>query len=113
MEKRKAKRRHLVFYFAAVDTSDGKQIGHVADLTHDGMLMIGETALEVGTRVSFDVDLGQVDGLRAEHLVGFADVRWTGDDHNPALKCTGLQFVDLGPRELANIDVLIRYLSID
>jgi hypothetical protein len=113
MEKRKAKRRHLIFYFAAQDHTSGTMLGHVADITTDGMLVIGDSVLTVGTRVSFDVNLSQVDGLRNEHVTGVADVKWTGADHNPALKCMGLQFVDLGPRELANIDVLIKYLAID
>ncbi len=56
MEKRRAKRRHLIFYFAAQNNESGAALGHVADITPDGMLVIGDSVLEVGPGEDQELD---------------------------------------------------------
>jgi len=46
LEKRKLKRRHLIYYLRVFDRNTGDLIGHLVDITPDGILLISEHYVE-------------------------------------------------------------------
>ena len=44
-DRRTIKRRHLIYYLRVWDSDSGEMIGHVVDITTEGMMLIGEKKL--------------------------------------------------------------------
>lgn len=47
LEKRKLKRRHLIYYLRVFDRNTDALIGHLVDITPDGILLISEHSIEI------------------------------------------------------------------
>lgn len=100
VDKRRQKRRHLIYYLEIFERKIGRALGHLADLTSEGLLLLTEEdgGLAPGQALDLDIRLPEVPGLQSEKLYVKAVVRWTGLDKNPALHCAGCQFAPLGPQ---------------
>ena len=48
LEKRKFKRRHLIYYLRVFDRNTDILIGHMVDITQDGIRLIGEHPVDIG-----------------------------------------------------------------
>lgn len=109
--QRRQKRRHLLYYLEVHEQQTGKLLGHVADLTVDGLLLVGGQDLQDGQLLDIDIELPQTPGFEGESLKTACIVRWSGQDKNPSLHCVGLQFQNVGPREQANIELLFKAMG--
>ena len=54
--ERKAPRRHLIYYLRVYDRASGQQLGHLVDLTTEGVMLVSEEKLEKGVH-SLRMDL--------------------------------------------------------
>ena len=54
IEKRQRRRWELVFYLRIFDQSNGALLGHVIDISEDGLMMLSEVPIKLG----MDYDLG-------------------------------------------------------
>ena len=45
-EKRQLERRHLLYYLRMWDASHNKLLGHLADVSTEGFLLVGEEKIE-------------------------------------------------------------------
>jgi len=106
-EKRRSKRRQLFFRLEVVDPASGERLGHLVDVTAEGMLLLSARPHERGARLAFEVKLPDVPEFRGDRLAGSAHVRWSGSDQNPSLHCAGLQFDALDPKSQGVVDVLV------
>jgi hypothetical protein len=111
IQQRRQKRRHLLYYLEVHEQQTGKLLGHVADLTVDGLLLVGGQELKDGQLLDIDIELPQTPGFEGESLKTSSIVRWSGQDKNPSLHCVGLQFQNVGPREQANIELLFKAMG--
>ncbi len=112
-EKRRQKRRHLVYYLEVFDRKSGKPLGRLADLSAEGLLLLTEKELAPGKKLDLDVRVPQVPGLQSEKLHLKAVVRWSGHDKNPALRCAGCQFSRVSPEDEAVIDLLFKLVAFE
>ncbi|MCP4370519.1 MAG: PilZ domain-containing protein [Deltaproteobacteria bacterium] len=46
LEKRKLKRRHLIYYLRVFDRNTNVLMGHLVDIASEGILLIGEHSIE-------------------------------------------------------------------
>lgn len=111
MDHRQARRRHLIYYLRVNDLDTGATLGHVADVSRAGLLLVGDAELRVGQRLRIDVELPEEPGFLGESFEVAAEVRWTGNDRNPSLGCAGLLFLDAGPAVEANVDLLVKLIG--
>lgn len=112
MESRRAKRRHLFHYLEVHDQKeDHKLLGHVADLTLQGLLLVGAAPMDAGEKLDIQIEIPDSPGFEGEFIKTTAIVKWNGKDRNPALHCVGLEFVDVGPREQSNIELLYKFMG--
>lgn len=106
-DKRRSKRRQLFFNFEVLERGSRRKLGHLVDITAEGMLLLSAEPHVKGEKLEVVVKLPDLPGLEAEQLTGTAVVRWSGHDYNPALNCSGLQFEELGAKEQAVVDILV------
>jgi len=112
-EQRHQKRRHLIYYLEVFDRETKQQVGHLADLTLEGLLLLTQKKLDPGDKLDLDIRLPQVPGLETDTLVVKATVRWSGLDKNPALCCVGCELEPLDAKDEAVIDLLFRLVGFE
>ena len=112
IEKRLRRRWELVFFLRIFDNSDGSLLGHVVDISEDGLMLLSEIPIELNK--DFDLSLEMpVSGSNDSHQkISFkAHSIWQSSDVNPDLMDTGFQLVDPDKASIEAIKVLIEELQ--
>ena len=108
--KRVSQRKNLLYYLKVVDNDSGKSMGHAANISKHGILLITKELLE--PEVVFHMKLSlpaEIQGSR--HLVFTAISRWCQKDVKPRYYNVGFQFVGLTMEDSLVIDELIDQYS--
>lgn len=98
-ERRKIDRRYLTFFSRVVDRNNGRLLGYLADLTTGGALLIGDIPLKIGEVFQLRVDLPEKFATQ-EQLDIEAKAVWSQPDIDPEFYKTGLQLVNISPKDL-------------
>lgn len=105
-ERRRHKRHELKDRFEVLDQDTGESIGHLINISSQGILMIGKPGFEVGQNLQLII-------LLTKKLLGkktlYIDSRcaWVKPDTDPEYHLYGLEFVDVPPEEIGLIAILI------
>ena len=106
LEKRKLKRRQLIYYLKVMDGNTNELLGRLADITTEGIMLISEKAIE--TERPFSLQLILPTGMRGGKKIDIeAKSLWSKRDVNPDLIDTGFRFIKISPEDLETIDELI------
>jgi len=80
--KRQLKRVHLIYYLRIFDSNSGINVGHLVDITTQGIMMISEEPIPVGKEFSLKMQLpGTITGR--EEIEFSAQSLWCKKDINP------------------------------
>ncbi|MBE9521361.1 MAG: PilZ domain-containing protein [Proteobacteria bacterium] len=105
-EKRKHKRVNLIYYLEIYDNRTDKHLGHLVDITPEGLMMISEKEMEAGAEFHLRMLLPET--AYGKKAISFkANSCWVKKDMNPAFFASGYQIVDIGPVESKTITSLI------
>ncbi len=105
-EKRKLKRRHLIYYLRVFDRESSKLIGHLIDISPQGIMIMSEEPLEVNKLFKLRMDL-PVDVFEKTEIEFDAESRWTKKDINPEFYDTGFAIMNLSYTDGRLIEKLI------
>ena len=106
-ERRKLKRIHLIYYLRVFDMETGKQLGHVIDLSTEGLLLLSDKAILLDKTFHFKMDLpSEIKGTEVFEFT--AQSLWTSKDENPDFINTGFKILDIKEDGLKIINRLIR-----
>lgn len=90
--RRRLKRSHLLFYLKLVNRNTGDLVGHLVDITTEGIRLISENPIPTDT--IFKLRMVLPAGFSAsEHLDIDAKSLWCQRSENPDLFETGLQLI--------------------
>lgn len=106
-ERRKLKRRHLIYYLRVFEQGTNKLMGHLVDLTQEGIMLISEDPIEVNKVYHLRMILPSRMGGKEEWLFD-AESRWCKKDVNPDFYDTGFQLLNLKQEGLEIISNLIQ-----
>ena len=109
-ERRDDKRHHLIYYLRVWDVEAGEPLGHLADLTTGGFMLVSDRPVEVGRVFALEVQWEDDRGAPQEVRLR-AVSRWSSNDVNPELFDTGFQLVDTSVDVLFPLQDLITDLS--
>lgn len=104
--KRKMKRRHLIYYLRVFDVKTGQLIGHLVDITAEGVMLISDKPIETGKDYQFRMALPS-EIFNTEELIFNAHSVWCRRDVNPDFFACGLRISDISEQDLDIIDHLI------
>lgn len=105
-KERKMPRRHLIYYLRVFDRSSGDLVGHLVDITTEGLMLVSERPLEARKVYHLRMDLPpEVCGK--EHLSFDAGCLWSNNDVNPAFYDNGFKLMQVDSREATCIEDLI------
>lgn len=105
-DKRRIKRRHLIYYLQVFDNDTGNLLGHLVDITVEGVMLVSESPIETGREFKMKM-------LLPEEYAGQKEILFTGKSHwsrqdvNPTFHDTGFSLPEIGPREREIIELLI------
>ena len=106
MSERKFKRRHLIYYLRVYDRNTGVLIGHLADITTDGVMLVSETPVKTETDFDFKMTLpAEIEGSR--EITFETSSIWSKKDVNPDFYATGFKIRNIDNRDLDLISILI------
>jgi len=92
-DRRRFKRRHLLYYLKVTDVN-GYPLGHLVDITEDGVLLMGEEPFSEGDYLTFHMTLpAKFEGDEKVELQ--ARCQWEKESRQPHLFEGGFQFYDV------------------
>ena len=105
-DRRKTKRKYLMFYTRVFDAGTGKLLGHLVDLTAEGAMLISERALPAGAQFRLRLELSPE--VAAQPYLEFdADSLWCRQDINPQFYNTGFHVAALTPENAAIVGRIV------
>jgi len=104
-EMRKVERRHLVFYLRVFDGMGSRVIGHIVDISSQGLMLISDSPVPVNEDYRLRMRL-PAEIVDKDEIVIDATSRWCKQDENPDFYITGFQIHNLTPE----IEKYITYL---
>jgi hypothetical protein len=105
-EKRKKKRTHLIDYLEIIDSESGSVIGHLADISPQGIMMVGQEPIEVNKDFSFRLQLPAT--FTDPNMIDFkAHSLWCKKDVNPEFYVSGFNFSEISADEIKILTDLI------
>ena len=104
--KRKMKRRYLVYYLRAFDRKTGEVLGHLVDITEGGVMLMRESQLETQKEYSMRLRWRNAAGrLQVADFDG--ECRWCRPDINPDFYDAGFSISAKDEETLRTIRQLI------
>ena len=112
--RRRIQREVLCYYLKVIDLETGQEIGRIADITSEGMMIFGTDTLNkekkyfvrvIMEKSIFDMSLGNLDMT--------VQIRWSKPDANPSLTLTGMFFLDLDDRGKKIVKNLVRKIGMN
>ncbi|MEI6126071.1 MAG: hypothetical protein WCQ99_05895 [Pseudomonadota bacterium] len=108
-EKRIFKRRQLIYYLEVKDADTDKLIGHVVDLTPEGLMVMSEVPLTINKMYCFKIPLKKMLSARGFLLVQ-AKSRWCTKDMHANFYDTGFELRNVDQELIKEIACLIETL---
>lgn len=104
--KRTFHRRNLIYYLKVYDQANGELLGHMADITTEGILVVAEKPIEPNR--TFNMDLMLPADMEGKEKIQFKAVsRWFDKDPNPDYYDIGFKFTDISIVDRNTIENLI------
>lgn len=110
-ERRRLKRKYLAFFTRVFDEKNGELLGHLADITADGMMIISTHALPTEQTFKMSMDLPEY-VFGKDHLTFKGNSIWCSPDIDPTFWNIGFKFVDVKAETVAIIDQIIQEYGI-
>ncbi len=104
--RRHLKRRHLVYYLRVFDQSTNELVGHLVDITTEGVKLVRETPVNPGASHRLSMQLPA--RLEGSYDVRFAaECLWCRPDENPSFFVAGFHITGAAKRDLDLITELV------
>ncbi len=111
VEKRQRRRWELVFYLRVFDQSDGALLGHVVDISEEGLMLLSEVPIELNRDFDLTLEMPASDKKGREKISLKARSIWKSSDANPDLIDTGFRLVEPEKDSIKSIKTLIDELQ--
>jgi hypothetical protein len=111
-EKRSMQRRHLVFYLRVFDGMSNEILGHLADISTRGIMLVSEKPIKPGRDFRLRLKLPKEVSGRDEILLDAVSC-WSKQDSNPDFHLTGFEIAGLEADLEKQMHVLIRDFSLE
>ena len=105
-EQRKFNRHHLIYYLRVYDGVSSRVVGHVVDISPQGIMLITDEPIAVQEEYRLRMRFPG-SGSEQEELLFDAVCRWCREDENPEFYIAGFQIQDLPDSATSFIQGLI------
>jgi hypothetical protein len=105
-DRRTIKRRHLIFYLRVWELDEDRPLGHVVDISPEGLMLISEEPLTTSREYTLEVRLPNTEGTLLPMRFR-AICRWSDNDVNPAFYDSGFEFMEKRTEDIETIRNLV------
>lgn len=105
-ERRTLKRWHLIFYLRVFDEESAAVLGHIVDISENGMMLLSDNPIPVSKDFRLWVDVPKETGPR-QRIRLEARSLWSHHDINPDFHDTGFYIKDPLPKIIDQLTQLI------
>ncbi len=105
-EKRRLKRWYLVLYLRVFEQDTSALLGHIVDISKEGMRLVSDKPLVLNHTYRLWVDVPK-EGTSRQRIHLEAESLWTGRDVNPDFYDTGFRMLNISPQALLQLQLLI------
>lgn len=109
-DKRALERMHLVFYLRVFDGMSNRVVGHIVNISHQGMMLISDAPVSVNEKCRLRMRL-PTEIADKDELILSATSRWCKQDENPHFYIAGFQIHNLTKEVSQYIDQLLKNFS--
>lgn len=106
-ERRRTKRKYLLYYGRVYDETEQKQLGYLVDITEEGFMLLSDNPIPVGAehRIKLEVttDIAPSPFIRFK-----AKSVWSEPDIDPKRYNNGFVITELDPADKGVIDMIIK-----
>ena len=106
-DRRKHLRSNLSQGFQVFDRSTGTPIGHVGNVSQDGILVVTKQRVEPGTHLECRMVFPE-EVMGTSQMVFDAQVKWCNAGRDVGTYFVGLQFRNITPDEIDTITLLLK-----
>jgi hypothetical protein len=106
-EKRKSERRKLVAFAPVYVSPQHALLGYLENLSVDGVMVIGEKPLEVGTQITLVIDFPAKPEFPARRVIIPARVIWCKQEPNSQYCNTGFEFLEISEQNKSVIGAIL------
>jgi len=107
VKPRRHKRRHLIYYLRVFENGSEKLVGHVVDITQEGLKLIMDSPITPKSKWKLRMSLPEpIEGTREVRFE--ATCVWCDKDVNPDFYVAGFEIHGLGESEIQTIESLVR-----
>ncbi len=110
--KRGLKRWHLIYYLRVFESGSEQLLGHVVDITTEGLMLISEKRIPFDREFDLRMEIPNEDGGKRNFTMKALSV-WSDRDVNRSFYDTGFELVDPTPDTIEQIQMLIDELHFD
>lgn len=94
MDKRKLPRKNLVYYLKVFNRESGELLGHLVDITQEGLMLVSENTIPENTLFSLRINFPR--DIFGEETLDFSALSlWCRPDVNPLFYDTGFRLMDI------------------
>jgi hypothetical protein len=97
-ERRKIKRRFLLYYMRVYDAATRQQIGNLVDITLRGIMIVSERPIPEGQTTRLRVELSE-EVAEKPFMEFSARSKWCKPDISPHMYNIGFEIMDLAPED--------------
>ncbi len=105
-DRRKTKRRHLLYYGRIYDEKVQKLLGYLVDITESGFMLLSEDQYPVGLTRHLKLEVTEDIG-RGPYIELTAKSIWCEHDIDPARFDTGFEIVEIKPSDKDLIQTIV------
>lgn len=109
-EKRKLKRRHLIYYLRVYNGKSKNPLGFMADIHEKGIMLVSDDPIEKDTVYHLKMELPQEIG-RKTHIEFSAKSLWCKQGINSDFYESGFSFEKIDQESISTIDNVIRFFG--
>jgi len=110
LKRRRQKRWQLVQYLRVKDKETGEIIGHLVDISTEGVMLISDKAINPESSYEFSMEIPHPEKqITSLHFA--VKSLWSKPDINPYFHNSGFCLVDPQPETVSNIEALINELK--
>lgn len=90
--RRTIRRRHLIYYLRVWDLDSGEVLGHVVDITTEGIMLLNDKPIELNRKYNLEIRWVNSEG-GAEKIQFQAESLWSRPDVNATFYDTGFKII--------------------
>ena len=100
------KRRHLFFHLRVFNRKTGEQLGHVVDISNEGLMLVSETPIPTDVDFQLSMKLPDDDNHTKYHEFEARSI-WSSNESDPQIFDTGFSVTEASEQYLAMVQYLV------